>query len=123
MSKEKKILVIDDSSTNNVLLEAVLSTKGYGLFVTYSVPEAFKVMSSNEVDLVLLDLLMPEYSGFDFLLKKNEFDQYKNIPVIVVSAANDQKNKIKAKEFGAIDFIEKPIDLTLLMDKIEKILK
>ena len=62
-----KILVVDDSSTNIVLLEAILNGQGYQIETAQSVKEAYQIIRKETVNLILLDLLMPKVSGYDFL--------------------------------------------------------
>jgi CheY-like chemotaxis protein len=118
-----KILVVDDSSTNIVLLEAILSGQGYAIETALSVKEALSIVKKETVDLILLDLLMPRVSGFDFLKEIKGNDSTKNIPVIVVSAVADPENRKKSIDMGAQDFINKPIDIQDFIERIEAILK
>ena len=121
--KEYNILVVDDSTTNIVLLEAILDEKGYKIHTALNAKEANSIINKHNPDLILLDLLMPKISGFDFLeeLKKNS--KTKNTPVIVVSALTDEENIEKILAMGAVDFVKKPIDLQYLVDKVETVLQ
>jgi DNA-binding response OmpR family regulator len=121
-NKKENILVIDDSNTNVVLVEAILNSKGYQITTAMSVKEALPIIDNQTPKLILLDLLMPQISGYQFLedLKKN--DNTKDIPVIIVSAVTDKESRIKTKKLGAVDYIEKPIDITALLNKVEEIL-
>ena len=118
----KKILIIDDSNTNVVLLEAILNSRGYEIQTAYNVDEAQKMMAKDRPELILLDLLMPKISGYQFLdqLKKNS--ETCDIPVIIVSAVTDTPNIQKTFDLGAIDYIEKPVDIKVLVNKVEKTL-
>lgn len=120
--KDYKILVVDDSTTNVVLLEAILDEKGYHIETALNAKEAYSAIEKDPPDLILLDLLMPKISGFDFLdeIQKNELT--KNTPVIVVSALTDEENINKILEMGAIDFVKKPIDLQYLVERVEAVL-
>jgi PleD family two-component response regulator len=115
-----KILVIDDSKTNVVLLEAILNTRGYSTIKAFNVKEANSIIEKEKPDLILLDLLMPEINGFDFLSMIKSKNDTKNIPVIVVSAVTDEENISRSMALGAIDFITKPIDIQLLVEKVEE---
>jgi CheY-like chemotaxis protein len=117
-----KILVVDDSSTNIVLLEAILNGQGYQIETAQSVKEAYQIIRKETVNLILLDLLMPKVSGYDFLKEIKSNESTKNIPVIIVSATADPENKKKSIELGALDFINKPIDIQSFIDKIESVL-
>ena len=121
-NQKENILVIDDSNTNVVLVEAILNSKGYHTKTAMSVKEALPIIDNTPPHLILLDLLMPQVSGYQFLedLKKN--DLTKDIPVIIVSAVTGNESKTKTKNLGAVDYIEKPIDITELVSKVEEIL-
>lgn len=119
--KEKEILIVDDSTTNVVLVEAVLSELGYQIIPTLSAKEAFKIMEKKLPDLILLDLLMPRISGYDFLAEIRKNSRTANIPVIVISAVTDEENVRKIKEAGADEFIAKPLDIQTLIDKVERV--
>jgi len=114
------ILVVDDSETNLVLLRAVLEDEGYEVFTVFNSKEALKFLEANKPGLILLDLLMPEVGGIDLLkiIKKN--NTYASIPVIVVTAYANKENRYTAKELGAVDIIEKPIDLPDFIAKINR---
>jgi CheY-like chemotaxis protein len=118
-----RILVVDDSSTNIVLLEAILNGQGYEIETAQSVKEAYQIIKKGTVNLILLDLLMPRVSGYDFLKEIKSNDSTKDIPVIIVSAVADAENRKKSIELGALDFINKPIDIQYFIEKIETILK
>ena len=121
-SKDYKILVVDDSTTNVVLLEAILDEKGYKIETALNAKEAYAIIEKDTPDLILLDLLMPKISGFDFLEEIRKNEKTKNTPVIVVSALTDEENVEKILKMGAIDFVKKPIDLQYLVDRVEGLL-
>jgi len=122
-TKEYKILVIDDSTTNVVLLEAVLDGKGYNINTALNAKEAYKILAGEDHDLILLDLLMPKISGFDFLEEFRKDDKNKDVPVIVISAVTDKVTVDKIMEMGATDFIKKPVDIGNLVEKVQTYLK
>lgn len=118
-----RILVVDDSSTNIVLLEAILNGQGYEIETAQSVKEAHMIIKKEPVNLILLDLLMPRVSGYDFLKEIKNNDATKSIPVIIVSAVADAENKKKSIEMGALDFVNKPIDIQEFIAKVDSVLK
>jgi CheY-like chemotaxis protein len=118
-----RILVVDDSSTNIVLLEAILNGQGYQIETAQSVKEAHTIIKKEPVNLILLDLLMPRVSGYDFLKEIKSNEATKNIPVIIVSAVADPDNKKKSLEMGALDFVNKPIDIQDFITKVDTVLK
>jgi PleD family two-component response regulator len=121
-SRAKKILIIDDSNTNIVLLEAILGNHGYEIKKCLSVKEALPIIETSLPDLILLDLLMPKVSGYEFLenLRKNK--RTKNIPVIIISAVTENESKTRTKKFGIVDYIEKPVNIKELVERVGKTL-
>lgn len=116
------VLVIDDSNTNVVLLDAILNDKGIRVKTALNVMEAEQIMESELPDLILLDLLMPKINGYDFLKKLKSDPQKKNIPVIVVTAVSDQENLQHTLDLGAISYFVKPIDIQELISKVQQVL-
>ena len=123
MSKgDIKILIVDDSNTNIVLLEAVFSGKGYRVETTLNAIDAFQSISKEKPDLILLDLLMPKISGYDFMKRLNQDELTSDIPVIVISAVTDYDNIKKIMEMGISDYVKKPVDIEDLVVRVNKIL-
>jgi CheY-like chemotaxis protein len=121
--KQSRILVIDDSTTNIVLLEAILTEKGYQIETALNAKEAFMRIEKQIPDLILLDLLMPKISGFDFLEQLRQNKETKDTPVIVISAINTDDESIKKiNDLEAVDFLRKPIDIQYLVSRVEEIL-
>jgi CheY-like chemotaxis protein len=121
--KQSSILVVDDSNTNIVLLGAVLADKGYRIDTAMNAMEAFQRIERNKPDLILLDLLMPKISGFEFLEQLRDDDKMKDTPVIVISALSDEENKNRTLRLGAVDFIIKPVDIHYLVERIASTLQ
>lgn len=122
MENKKKILIIDDSNTALVLMEYALKEAGYISLVASSVKEALKLIETHSPDLILLDLSMPEISGYDFLKKKSEL-HIDHIPIVIVSAYDSVESIELTRNLGALDFISKPIRLDAMMEKIKGYLK
>jgi len=120
--KKSKILVVDDSETNLVLLEAILEDDGFEVSIAYSVKEAETQLKNDIPNLILLDLLMPNENGFSLLQKLKSNEIMKNIPVIIVTAFANNENNIKAKQMGAEDIIEKPINIPDFLKKVHSAL-
>jgi len=116
------ILIVDDSETNLVLLEAILEDDGFYVETAYNVKEAEELLKTTIPQLILLDLLMPNENGFDLLRKLKANSELKNIPTIIVTAFANNENKIIAKDLGAADIIEKPINIPDFLDKVYKAL-
>lgn len=116
------ILIVDDSATNQVLLEAILQEEGFETVTAFCAKEAFKIIETRSPSLILLDLLMPEVSGLEFLKRFQEFPGSSKVPVIVVSAVDSVENIELSKQYGAIDYIIKPIDIKQFVAKVKEVL-
>jgi len=123
MSTDIQILVIDDSQTTLMLMEWALQDNGYKTLVALSVKEALRLLETNKPNFILLDLSMPEVSGFDFLKYVKTNIDLENTPIVVVSAFDNPETIKEVKGMGAVDFLPKPVNLKLLMEKIKIILK
>jgi putative two-component system response regulator len=121
MENKKKILIIDDSNTALLLMEYALKEAGYLTFGASTVKEATKLIEKHSPDLILLDLSIPEISGYDFLKRKREL-HIDHIPIIIVSAYDSVESIDLTRNLGAVDFIAKPIRLDAMMDKIKSYL-
>jgi len=110
-----KIMMVDDEPLNMEVLQVHLETEGYNRFVTVSDSKlAIEAIRTESPDVLLLDLVMPEVTGFD-ILKAMRLDQVlKNVPVIVLTSSEDADTKLKALQLGATDFLSKPVDASEL---------
>ena len=108
----KTILVIDDDQYINSMLKERLYMEGYTVFQAFSGTEALLVLKSTTPDLILLDLMLPGLSGEEVLPK------IKNIPVIILSAKDDMKNKVDLLLNGAVDYMTKPFNMDELVARI-----
>lgn len=117
-----RILVIDDSNTNLVLLESLLQKNGYNVSSALSAMEGIENLKQNKPDLIFLDFLMPEIDGLQFLdiLHKNK--EWKNIPVVILSAISDLDIIKKSKDMGVVDYITKPISIDKIVELARSIL-
>ena len=121
-TSQKYILVVDDSQTNNVLLEAVMEEAGYATQIATSATEAWTIIHKDKPALILLDLLMPRVSGFQMLEKLKQKEELAGIPVLVVSALNDPDTIKTLKTMGADDFFAKPLDVIKLVKRVSDFL-
>ena len=118
MSVTKKIIAVDDNLTNLTALKNILKPV-YETYPVSSAAKMFDLLEKIRPDLILLDVDMPEISGYDAirLLKNNA--AYKDIPVIFVSALSGEKEELAGLELGAVDYIYKPFVASLLLRHIE----
>jgi len=106
-----KIMMVDDQPMTMRLLQAFLEDAGYKNFVTTARPtEAMSLLLEERPDVVLLDLNMPEVSGFDILAQVRAHPDVQHIPVLMLTASDDAASKLQALELGATDFLAKPVN-------------
>lgn len=110
-----KILVIEDNRDVHELLKDTLALAGYTVISAYAGTEGILRLSLEQVDLILLDLMLPGMSGEEFLAKLRKTSQ---IPVIVISAKTDKGSKLELLRRGADDYLVKPFDLDELLARI-----
>lgn len=120
MSKNTKILVVDDDSGIGEMLKTLLEFYDYQVEVTEKPMEARDLIKKHKIDLVLLDKLISGVDGTDVCSEIRETDEISKTPVIMMSALHDAGPQCKAA--GANDFIAKPFEMDDLMVKIEKVL-
>jgi response regulator RpfG family c-di-GMP phosphodiesterase len=106
----KTILCADDEPANLKLLEAVLIPRGYQVVKAQNGREALSLLGNRNIDLVLLDVMMPEMNGFEVCRAIKGDERYRNIPVVMITALTSKKDRIRGIEAGADDFISKPFD-------------
>lgn len=113
------ILIVDDEKRYLELAEGLLKQEGYQNVLTRSNPlEVMPLLEKKSVDVILLDIYMPEMNGLDLL--ENIYSQFPKIPVIIVTAVNEVELALKAIKLGAYDFITKPPDTDRLLVTIQR---
>ncbi len=106
--KNTTILTIDDSNFMRKVLKNILESKGYNVLEASNATEAKDILQHNEIYLILLDLIMPTINGMMFLEDIKSRQEYRNIPVIVISGDTSRSNYARVLKQGASDFIKKP---------------
>ncbi len=120
---KQKILCVDDEPMNLKILEKLLVSKGYEVIKAKDGAAALNVIAENNVDLVLLDVMMPKLDGFEVCRRIKGDERLRNIPVIMVTALSAKEDRIKGIEAGAEDFISKPIDQGEVLARVRMLLK
>jgi two-component system cell cycle response regulator len=115
------ILVVDDLEQNVKLLEAKLVSEYYTVVTATNGIKALEALEQNKVDLVLLDVMMPEMDGFEACSKIKSNPETTHIPVVMVTALSDIEDRIKGLEAGADEFLTKPINDTALFARVKSL--
>jgi CheY-like chemotaxis protein len=119
---KKKIIVIDDDETVLNMTKAALGND-YEVTTANSGQQALNLFSQGYIpNLALLDLSMPEMDGWDTYKKIRDINNLQKTPVAIYTTSVDQKDKERAKEIGAADFIHKPAKKADLLDKVAKLI-
>lgn len=112
-----RVLVVDDQPPNVRLLDAILTPRGYDVRTASSGEEALAALEKDDIDLVLLDIVMPGMDGYQVCREIRERPGTAYLPVVMVTASGDEQ-KIKALEAGADDFLTKPVDKNELLARV-----
>jgi len=118
VKSEKKILIIDDVESNIISLVHILKPS-YRLYTAENGEKGLEYAKKYKPDLILLDIILPEMSGYDVIKELKENEKTKNIPVLFLSGLNDVENIGKGMVLGAVDFITKPFDVNQVKTKVE----
>ena len=118
MSEKEKILIADDSAMNRAILTEMLGD-GYEILEAENGRQAVSIMQTNvDIDLLLLDIMMPEMDGFDVLAMMNKYHWIDDIPVIMISAENASSYVERAYDLGATDYISRPFDMAIVRRRV-----
>ncbi len=123
MSKKPLILVVDDQLQNIELLEAHLVPQGYEIVSATNGEEALEKLISNNIDLILLDVMMPGMNGFEVTRRIRQNTIHRLLPIILVTALYEKEDRIKGIDAGCDDFLSKPFDKTELLARVQSLLK
>lgn len=118
----KRILVIDDEKMNIISLAHFLKPQ-YELIVAVDGVTGFEAAEKHIPDLILLDVIMPEVSGFDIIVKLKESEKTSHIPVIFLTGLSNAADEEKGLSLGAVDYIPKPFNKALVKKRIDTQIK
>ncbi len=118
-----KILIIEDEPDIRKNLEYNLSREGYSVLTAASIAEAEQLIYSNNLSLILLDLMLPDGSGLDLCKKMKSDSITENLPIIILTAKDDEVDKVVGFEIGADDYVTKPFSVRELILRIKAVLK
>ena len=118
-----KILIIDDEIHIVELIKFNLENSGYEVDVSYDGLDGYLKIKQDKPNLVLLDWMLPNISGIDMLKKIRSDESLSNIPVIMLTAKNMERDKIEGLELGSDDYITKPFSIKELLARISSVLR
>ena len=116
--KTASILVVDDHATNRLKISMAVKRLGYETRQADNGREALRCLSEEPIDLVLLDIVMPEMDGYEVLAAIKDAPELRDIPIIVISALDELDSVVKAIELGAEDYLPKAFDPVLLKARV-----
>lgn len=123
MNTQKKILITDDDPRNRKLVETLLLASDYAVHGVSSGQAALEAIAADPPDLILLDLMMPGMDGFEVVRKLKSDPSTCRIPIIMLTALDDEGSRSRLAAAGVNDVVTKPIDRWLLQSGIDKLLK
>lgn len=103
------ILIVDDSPAQLELMQQILKDTQFQIHMVTSGIKAFEFLKNNQVDLIILDIVMPDMNGYDVCLKLQSDFKTKDIPVIFLSSLSNTNEVVRGLTFGGVDFIIKPL--------------
>jgi two-component system cell cycle response regulator len=118
-----RVLIVDDIPTNVRLLEARLSAEYYEVLTASSGPEALEICQRGDVDIILLDVMMPGMDGFEVCRRLKGDRRTSHVPVLMVTALDQPSDRVHGLEVGADDFLTKPVDDVQLMARVKSLVR
>jgi DNA-binding response OmpR family regulator len=119
---KKKILLVDDDEIHLSIAESFLKNE-HEVFKAMSGDEALKLLEDKEFlpGLIMLDIVMPNMNGWELFRKIRTIDRLKDVPIVFFTSLDGEAEKKKARQLGAVDYISKPHNMTLLTSTVNKI--
>jgi two-component system cell cycle response regulator DivK len=114
------ILYIEDNVDNRNLIRRVLMSEGYTMIEAVKAEQAFQKLETEHVDLILMDINMPDMDGYTLTAKIKEVEKYSKIPIIAVTANVMRGDREKSLQAGCDGYIQKPIDIDTLAQQVER---
>jgi two-component system alkaline phosphatase synthesis response regulator PhoP len=115
----KKILIVDDEADLVETVRFPLEMEGYHVLVSYNGEDALNQARKEKPDLILLDLMLPKLDGYRVCRLLKFDDRYKHIPILMLTAKTQEKDKILGMETGANEYITKPFEMDFLLNKVK----
>ena len=122
-SKKHKILIVEDKQENMDLLVYFLHPQGYEIISVYDGLSALKKVEEEHPDIILLDIMLPKMDGYEVCGRLKKDPETKFIPIIMLTALKELKDKVRALEVGADDFLTKPFENIELLARVKSLLR
>ena len=116
----RKILVVDDTRNVQLMLQEYLENQGFEICLAYDGVEAMEIFHAGGIDLILLDIMMPNMDGYQFISKLRSES---SLPVIMITAKQQEADVVRGFELGADDYITKPFRLRELLMRIRAVMR
>lgn len=117
------MLIVDDMEMNREILK-VLFSSNFEIMEADSGEEAIEILEAckGSIDIVLLDLAMPEMSGFELLERRKTLECFREVPVVVITSSAEMEDQIKAFELGVSDYVSKPIIPEIVISRVNNVI-
>jgi DNA-binding response OmpR family regulator len=121
---DKHLLIVDDNTTNIILMQAILEEEGFtNIHSASCVMETYDILENEPINLILMDIMMPDIDGLEALEAIKTNDKFSQIDVIMVTATDDDDTLKKSFELGAVDFVRKPVNQVELIARLRTTLQ
>ncbi len=117
------ILYVEDNQDNRILIRRVLEAEGFSFVDAKNAAQALERLQANSIDLILMDINMPDVDGYTLTSQIRSMPRYANVPIIAVTANVMRGDRERSLEAGCDGYIQKPIDIDTLSYQIERFLR
>ena len=123
MSNNATVLYVEDNVDNRTLVRRILMAEGYTLLEAVNAAQALEILKDTQPDLILMDINMPDMDGYSLTAKIKDTPGLESIPIIALTANVMRGDRERSLEAGCDGYIQKPIDIDLLSEQIERFLR
>lgn len=121
--RKEQILIIDDEEETAFIVNSALTSKNYDVHMAFSSAQGLDVLRSTNIDLIILDQMLPDVDGLSLCKLLKNSSTANNIPIVMLTARNSSSDIIKGLSLGADDYVTKPFDLDVLIARIKNVLR
>jgi len=123
MPNNATILYVEDNVDNRTLVRRILMAEGYNLLEAMNAAQALEILNASQPDLILMDINMPDMDGYSLTAKIKSTPGLESIPIVALTANVMRGDRERSLEAGCDGYIQKPIDIDLLSEQIERFLR